>query len=247
MAIQSDISSAMRDKVELISAAAACRASDAPESETLSHLGLPDTALNAARTGLEAGSALSETGPTADALFERDADGFISALAVILVPGEWRRKRRIAAVARPFAFVTTLRKRERVSVVAPAQFETDFASIPIWARWLISPFGRHAEAAVIHDWLYAIGDRSERGGRRRADAVFRAALKEMGVGFLFRSVLHWSVRIGGGNGFGKPGGLKLRRLSDLEPLPPPNDKTPFAGTLALKEIPKARRGKSATA
>ncbi len=47
-----------------------------------------------------------------------------------------------------------------VSVEVPHGFETDLASIPWYARWGMKTWGRHTNAAVIHDYLY-------RGGKIR--------------------------------------------------------------------------------
>lgn len=82
----------------------------------------------------------------------------------------------------------------------PAFFETDFASIPTAARWMINPFGDHAEAAVVHDWLYAVG---EEGGRLKADEVFRFAMAEQGVNVLTRNAMFRAVRAGGGAAYGQ--------------------------------------------
>ena len=51
--------------------------------------------------------------------------------------------------------------RANITIV-PRYFVTDFASIPWPASYLISPFGDHAEAAVVHDWLYALGPNADR-------------------------------------------------------------------------------------
>lgn len=244
MASRAITSHSERDTVELISAGAACQASSDAISDTLQDLGLPASAMQAASAQFEGPDPFGVASLDASALLEREEDGFVSALAVILVPGVWRENRRVAAVARPFAFVTTLRKRERVAVVAQIRFETDFASIPWWARWLISPFGRHAEAAVIHDWLYAIGEPGNRIERRRADDAFREALKMLRVSFLLRSILHRSVRIAGARGFGRPDSFTFRHLSDLSVVERPSDKTPFLRTVAVKSLQRGEQART---
>ena len=106
----------------------------------------------------------------AKTLFELKEDGFVSALAIMLVPRVLKEgSRRVAAVAQPFGFVCKIAGRERLAVVVPAGYVTDFASIPRAVHFIISPFGKHAEAAVIHDWLYALGTPKDRKGRRVAD------------------------------------------------------------------------------
>ncbi len=178
--------------------------------------------------------------PDASALLERPEDGFVSALSIVLIPSELREGRRVAAIARPFGFVKTL-GQIRVAVVAPARYETDFASIPPFARWLISPFGRHAEAAVIHDWLYAIGEPGDRQARKTADRAFRMALRSVRVGFFVRSIMHWSVRLAGGGSFGQPSEFRFRRLGDLSLIEPPPDRMPYLRTVAVKSVPKRKR------
>lgn len=101
--------------------------------------------------------------------------------------------------------------------VVPRGYETDFASIPALARWVISPFGDHAEGAVIHDWLYAVGhpvESSKPDGERdfdkieaarlRADKIFRFAMKEQGVNVAKRNLMYQAVRRGGKSAFGRP-------------------------------------------
>lgn len=80
--------------------------------------------------------------------------------------------------------------------IVPAGFVTDFASIPWWARWVLSPTGKHNRAAVLHDYLYRIAvgriesttdpaavrdDLPAWLSRRDADRIFLRALRELGV------------------------------------------------------------------
>lgn len=90
--------------------------------------------------------------------------------------------------------------------MVPRTYETDFASIPPLARWAVNPFGNHAEAAVVHDWLYAVGEsiESEReAARQKADNVFRYAMKEQNVNVAKRNLMYQAVRFGGGDAFGR--------------------------------------------
>jgi hypothetical protein len=87
---------------------------------------------------------------------------------------------------------------ERLDIEVPADFRTDFASIPAWARWLFPPFGRHAKAAVLHDWLYAIG---QPGRKAVADRVFRHAMTELEVDGWRIFAMYWAVRLGGRRGY----------------------------------------------
>ena len=83
---------------------------------------------------------------------------------------------------------------EKLEVLVPASFLTDFASIPDLARGLYSPFGRHGKAAVVHDWLYAIG---EPGLRDTADRIFLHAMTELQVDETARQIMYAAVQVGG--------------------------------------------------
>ena len=98
----------------------------------------------------------------ADVLFASGKEGPITALAIILIPEENRQNRRIAALAANFGFVAHLSGKRKIAVVVPEGYVTDFASIPGFVQWLIQPFGKHSEAAVIHDWLYTLGTRGDK-------------------------------------------------------------------------------------
>jgi hypothetical protein len=100
-----------------------------------------------------------------------------------------------AVLVNPFGYRD---EHEKLQIVVPGGFLTDFASIPGWARKIVSPFGRHAKAAVLHDWLYAIG---EPGLKDEADRVFDHAMQELEVDTLAREIMVGAVRIGGGGGY----------------------------------------------
>ncbi|MEZ5937524.1 MAG: DUF1353 domain-containing protein [Hyphomonadaceae bacterium] len=173
----------------------------------------------------------------ADQLFARETDGFVSALAILLIPKELKDKsRRIAAVSQPFGFVVALSNKKRLSVVAPSGYVTDFASIPRLVQWVISPFGRHAEAAVIHDWLYALGQKGDWGNRRIADKAFVKALRLLQVGWLKRQVMYWAVRLGGAGGYGLKGDFVFRKLDDLTIVDPTPDREPYRSSWATCEL-----------
>lgn len=68
-------------------------------------------------------------------------------------------------------------------VNVPPRFRTDFASVPrpFWA--IISPWGRHGRAAIVHDFLYQLGGVTDvaarsmrRPSKREADRIFRQAM-----------------------------------------------------------------------
>lgn len=84
-------------------------------------------------------------------------------------------------------------------IEVPADFVTDFASVPRWPLTfaLLGQYG-HA-AAVLHDWLYTTGQLS----RTDADRVFLNALRSCGIA-RWRSWLMFSgVRIGGASRYNK--------------------------------------------
>ena len=68
-------------------------------------------------------------------------------------------------------------------VNVPAQFRTDFASVPRPFWTIISPWGRHGRAAIVHDFLYQLGGVTDvsaqsmrRPSKREADRIFREAM-----------------------------------------------------------------------
>lgn len=78
------------------------------------------------------------------------------------------------------------------TVLVPAGFVTDFASIPRVARILITGHGKDRWAAVVHDYLYSI-----KHDRKEADSVFLEALECSGVNLLKRRTMYRAVRTGG--------------------------------------------------
>jgi hypothetical protein len=102
-----------------------------------------------------------------------------------------------AVLVQGFRYVDEI---EKLDIPVPTGFTTDFASIPSWARAVIPPFGRHAKAAVVHDWLYAIG---EPGRKPVADRVFDHAMAELGVVGWQRVSMYAAVVAGGGGGYAR--------------------------------------------
>lgn len=78
-------------------------------------------------------------------------------------------------------------------VKVPVGQPTDFASVPWWARWLVSKVGLHNLAAVVHDYLY----RNAKYNRKKADLIFREAMKVLGVSAFKRNLMYAAVRVGG--------------------------------------------------
>lgn len=79
----------------------------------------------------------------------------------------------------------------------PAGFETDLASIPRIFWPFLSPAGKYAKAAVLHDWLYV----TKTVTRKVADELFLEAMEVLGVSWITRNVMYRAVRMGGGSGY----------------------------------------------
>ncbi|AUN95890.1 DUF1353 domain-containing protein [Pseudazoarcus pumilus] len=89
-------------------------------------------------------------------------------------------------------------------VDVPAGFECDLDSVPRLplAYWLAK--GRTIKGAVAHDWLYKSGRLSEGGakvGRRMADRIFLAAMRDEGVHWRHRWPIWLMVRLFGWRGW----------------------------------------------
>ena len=79
-------------------------------------------------------------------------------------------------------------------IAVPADFLTDFASIPRVFRAIVPVLGRQNKPSVWHDYMYV----SKPVSRRDADWLFLEALESVGVGWLKRNAMWAAVRIGGG-------------------------------------------------
>jgi hypothetical protein len=75
-------------------------------------------------------------------------------------------------------------------VVVPAGFVSDLASIPRAFWQILQPTGRHAWAAVVHDYLYWTQTRS----REESDLIFKMALEDSRVDPATVEVLYQAVR-----------------------------------------------------
>ncbi len=78
------------------------------------------------------------------------------------------------------------------SIVVPKWFVTDFASIPLYLRWLVSPIGRYGKAAVLHDYMY-----SALYYRKYADDTFLEAMKVLKVNKIKAYAMYYTVRVFG--------------------------------------------------
>jgi hypothetical protein len=78
----------------------------------------------------------------------------------------------------------------RDSLVVPAGFVTDFASIPRRMQGLISKLGPHLCPAIVHDYLYLTHSCS----RIRTDEIFVEMMEDLGVPWATRHLMHIAVR-----------------------------------------------------
>lgn len=90
-------------------------------------------------------------------------------------------------LTKPLTFAN--QNNNRVFTV-PANFETDLASVPWFARWLLPQHGRYTKAAVIHDCMIFDGY-----DRRLSDLTFNDAMKACEVKTWRRVLLYSGVYI----------------------------------------------------
>lgn len=87
----------------------------------------------------------------------------------------------------------------------PRGFTTDFASIPSALRGILKEDGPYAQAAILHDYLYAVG---EPGREQYANDVLLQAMIDYKVPALQRSAIFTGVELfrqAGNIGYGLPG------------------------------------------
>jgi hypothetical protein len=78
-----------------------------------------------------------------------------------------------------------------IDVTVPAGFTTDFASVPRILWNLFPPYGKHARAAILHDYLYSHAGNCS---RFLADAFFLETMHDLGVPWLTRNLMYSAVR-----------------------------------------------------
>lgn len=98
-------------------------------------------------------------------------------------------------VHEPFEFESCIAE---AVIRVPVGTVTDFASIPIGLRNVLSPTGRYGKAAVVHDLLYQTGRVGVRViDRAEADLVLREGMEVLEVGRLTRWAIYAGIRLGG--------------------------------------------------
>jgi len=75
-------------------------------------------------------------------------------------------------------------------VAVPVGFRTDFASVPRAFWLLLPPWGKYGKAAVVHDYLCVVKDRSS----VEVHKIFYEAMGVLGVSRWKRSALYISVK-----------------------------------------------------
>lgn len=159
-------------------------------------------------------------------------------VAVAILSDMEKKGRTLAVVTRPYAYVHPIHGVE-VTVEVPLGFVTDFASIPSFFHFIVQPFGRHAPAAVLHDYLYALGQKK---ARRLADRLFLNAMKDAGVPGFRRSLMYRMVRLFGGGGYGLNDDWKFVDIDTGDPV-----EAPYGNSDITWAPPKPKRGKKAAA
>lgn len=78
-------------------------------------------------------------------------------------------------------------------ITVPTGFVTDFASIPLIFRGVLSPTGQPGRAAIVHDYLYW----EQSCTRPQADRILLLAMVESRVPLITRQAVYRAVRYGG--------------------------------------------------
>jgi hypothetical protein len=90
-----------------------------------------------------------------------------------------------------FSYITS-QDLDSQHIVVEKGFLTDFASVPIPIRFIIPKWGVYGRAAVVHDWLYYVGDSQDRS-REYADKVLLEAMENSGVSYPVRILIYKAV------------------------------------------------------
>ena len=118
-------------------------------------------------------------------------------------------------VVAPYTFVSKL----GCTVLVEAGFITDGASVPriLWSA--IPLFGRHFNAAVIHDRLYREPDAAKKLPKDTCDRIFLEIMERDGVSEERRIAMYEAVRACGASSYcrGKEAAAKSLALEEEEP------------------------------
>lgn len=75
----------------------------------------------------------------------------------------------------------------------PAEYETDFATVPRLFFTIVPTIGRHNVAALLHDYLYD----NRIGSRKQADKLFLKVMLSYEVPKWQAFLMYFAVRVGG--------------------------------------------------
>ena len=75
-------------------------------------------------------------------------------------------------------------------------YVTDFASVPRFLHWLVSPYGAYTNAAIVHDFLITDLIPAKSITSRDTDGIFRRIMEELEVPFATRWLMWGAVRLG---------------------------------------------------
>jgi hypothetical protein len=112
---------------------------------------------------------------------------------VVRVSTKQVRGRTVFIIEREFEYAVGSLDNPTEIIRVPVGYETDFVSIPAWARMFINNIHR-AKAAVIHDRLLTEIDNGSGRSAKEADRIFREALAVLGAGVIERNVYYRAVR-----------------------------------------------------
>lgn len=114
------------------------------------------------------------------------------------IPGFWtpliarKEGRRVWVLAQDLVYASAIEEAPP-SILVPAGFRSDFATIPRFLWSIIPPDGTYTAAAVLHDFLYS----ENRIPRWVADSIFCEAMKQSGTPWVARWPIWMAVRIFG--------------------------------------------------
>lgn len=120
-------------------------------------------------------------------LFQKN---FITAPLYVEVLTEERNGRGLGRLTEMFVYDVG-RPNSGDRIVVPVGYVTDFASVPWFARAFIPTMGKHAKAAVLHDFLIDEGKRSI----KECHAIFDEAMKVCGVSDTRRFIIRMGLWI----------------------------------------------------
>lgn len=107
--------------------------------------------------------------------------------------GEWNDDMDKFTLTEEFEYYTGTKDVPGDTIIVPAGFVTDFASVPKFLHWLMHPTGRHGKAAVIHDYMYKM----KLYNRATCDNIFYDAMVVLNVSKVKALAMYKAVRLFG--------------------------------------------------